>query len=586
MKCREQFGDEFNNTMVEDPVTSDPSFTSNPNEMSLKQMVDEGDWYSASRRFITHPWEITEQDDDDIGHNSLHSIVLRCANDKAAQELIHQMLSSDSEYMPTAATTPCNEGGWTVLHLCCRNVEVPDDILLNVAKINPSAMAVQDEEGDTPLHAAFRYGASNEILQNLVEIGYRDSNISSSTSIFAIADFEGGDLPLHSAISHNASPEIISLLLDAYPPSICAINSSHFFSPLHIAVECGRYDIVEVITRSHAAMGCVSQLLSMTSRQGHNVLNLLWEQFYTGDDDTDEIWECITNLLLDALIDPQTMSSPSRSIFKPNQVLNSAVALSPNICPVEFVAKFISNYPHLLKQQDSQGRLPLHHAILHYSQPPPTLTDSCFISDKLTNSAPVQECQDSERKDSSSASIGTDVHSSVTIVQEVKDLEDLSTQDLSVSTKSSPNAFINLFLRCFSDGAKLQDNDGNYPLHLAVEANISWEEGLKEIFHAHPDSIHVANKNQLLPIMMTKSLDCTYHLLRQSPSLFINQFQVIPKKFQRESTTTDTWKETKTQSVIQRKPHTTSSCNSSKLLKRNRLDVYESDVRNKKNKCF
>lgn len=611
MTYREQLYDNLNNNFVGNVVIMDPPLVRNRNEDSLKRLIEEGDWHSAFRRFITHPWEISEQDGNDTGHNSLHSVVLRCTNDKEAQKLIHQMLSSDSQFIEAAVATPCHEGGWTVLHLCCRNIEVPDEILLKVAKISPSAIAVQDEEGDTPIHTAFRYGASDEILRYLIETGYRDYNMFSSTSIFAKAEYEGGDLPLHSAISHNASPEIVSLLLDAYPPSISAINSSHFHSPLHIAVECGRYDIVDVITRSHAAMGCVSQLLSMRSRQGRNVLNLLWEKFQAeDDDDADEIWECIINLLLDAQKDPQTIFSSFLSIFTPSQVLNCAIALGPVICPVEFVAKFISIHPHLLKQKDSQGLLPLHQAILHYPHPPQISTSSYFRTDKPMKSVSFHEQQKHIDQSSPSASIRTDPQPNSIIDQNEKDLVEVSSQDkkgstfyaqeaiiidhheddisiisssddaLSTSTKSSPDSFINLFLRCFTEGAKLQDKDGNYPLHLAIEANIPWGNGLEEIFHAYPDIIHIPNENLLLPFMMATSLDCTYHLLRQSPSLFTNQFQVNTEKTQQDVTCT----KTKSLSVTQHNVDSSTSCSPLRSLKRDRVDRNKSNTGNKRNK--
>ncbi len=499
-------------------------------DVLLTNLIEQGDWSSASKRIQSNPREILDHRNG-VGHNALHCAVLKCdSKNMRAIKLIHKMLDV-SHFTSDAALITCYDGGWTSLHLCCRNLKVPGDILIKIAKANPRTLTVQDDEGDTPLHSACRYGASQSTLQSLIEIAYRNDGIYSSTSIFAMTDFEGGDTPLHSAIYHNAPPEIISLFLDAYPPSISVLTSSNNLSPLHVAIECCRYDIVQAITRSNAAIGCVYQLLAITSRQGHNVLHFLWDKYVSGENDKDEVWDCIVQLLLDAEKDLQEIASVPQTEWN---LLFAAINLGPIICPIEILSRLISLNPHVLKQKCDKGRLPLHHAILQY----PNKSSQINRGEKCStlpfpdghSDARLQHNQttNAETKDSDEFMFspydpitGTElVDKQVEVIFDDYD----ENECIFKSFENSPlmNSFIQLLLRSYREAAMIHDADGVYPLQMAIQANLPWKNGVEEIFYAYPHALQIPDKEGLLPFMLAKSLDCIYHLLYQSPVLLTN----------------------------------------------------------------
>merc|ERR1740124_900819 len=200
--------------------------------------------------------------------------------------------TSDSNSLSEARATP--------LHLACRNTCTPDSIIVSISRANPLALDLQDDDGDTPLHLALRYGVNNDVLQTLIELSYQqtlfhsyyDTDDEEEGVAFAKSDYEDGDLPLHVAISHAASIDIIQLLVESYPQGMFSINHA-LQTPLMVACMCGRYDVVEeVILKSDAVIGCVKDLLEMGGDElggGVGPVYCLWEKFVAAKNGSDDI---------------------------------------------------------------------------------------------------------------------------------------------------------------------------------------------------------------------------------------------------------------------------------------------------------
>jgi hypothetical protein len=73
-------------------------------------------------------------------------------------------------------------------------------------------------------------------------------------------------------------------------------------------------------------------------------------------------------------------------------------------------------------------------------------------------------------------------------------------QDVLEAMRSSP---IHILLDAYPRAASIPSGDGRLALHLAVEAGISWDEGLSKIFDSAPCSLRIRDpKTGLLPFLL------------------------------------------------------------------------------------
>eukprot|EP00551_Chaetoceros_affinis_P008920 CAMPEP_0203670290 /NCGR_PEP_ID=MMETSP0090-20130426/6409_1 /ASSEMBLY_ACC=CAM_ASM_001088 /TAXON_ID=426623 /ORGANISM="Chaetoceros affinis, Strain CCMP159" /LENGTH=813 /DNA_ID=CAMNT_0050535117 /DNA_START=348 /DNA_END=2789 /DNA_ORIENTATION=+ len=446
-----------------------------------------------------------DDDNDDEKQGQRH-------NQNQAQQIIEAILASPSS--PRACLQTTHDGGFTPLHLCLcwqyssssvTTLPIPDSITCAVASRNPRALFIQDEEGDTPLHTAFRYGASEDVIRVLIELAYSaecqsecaldfqlererehehernypmtstptslddlgcEIDIDFDTETHTDEDHEDdeedededctpfskmnndGDTPLHTAITHEGTCNSIRLLLDAHPHGMFLSKNmeiqyreneneidddhsnnpcQHQLTPLHLAAEHGRYDVLEVMVQSHAATGAIEEVLAMRDGDGVNgisVIYMLWDRVCnlcdTGissnrnnrSDDNDstssrvgaqpdlslEIMEAIATLLNSTNYDDSEDGEKNNQDLAVYKLLQTSIRLGNNIVPPGYVSFLIQNHPDILRRADGQGRLPLHLAAMncHYKCHSSSTSRSASMTTNEENYSLLQQDQDEE----------------------------------------------------------------------------------------------------------------------------------------------------------------------------------------------
>lgn len=452
----------------------------------------------------------------DLTSLSIHSDDLNEENQKYPIHLIKIMTSSPQGKHACLQVT--NDGYLSPLHLCCRSI-VPDGITKIIASANPEAIAIQDEEGDTPLHSAFRYGASNEVIREIVELAY--SHFHDDDGPFSKIN-DDGDNPLHAAISHEASCQSVQLLLDAFPQGISCMNGREQ-SPLHIAAEHDRYDIIEVMVNSHASIDSMESLLSLKDDNGLSPLFILWNKISNGLEgenvdivESQEILKCFTLLLqstgyyIDDLSDNE--DSPIYNL------LLTSINLGNQIVPEGYVSFLIKNHSEVLYKSDVHGRLPLHIAALNYSN---NITDYEHLDDNIG--------YDYERD-------LIDPMINDTFFPKKNDLcnhpDSRSHYNIGASTLSNfKSPIFNIILDQYPAAAFILDKSGRLPIHLGIEAGMSWDE-IKPLLEVNPLSIECRDPlTGLLPFMLAAQCKCSesgeivntvFKVLQHCPHLIMN----------------------------------------------------------------
>jgi len=438
---------------------------------------------------------------------------------------------------------PCEETKLTPLHICCRNV-MPDEVIIAVACTNPAAIALQDEDGDTPLHSACRYGASNAVLRTLIEQGYRMSEYGlKDEMVFSKADFYDGDLPIHSAISHDASEETVELLLNAYPQGILACNS-HSQTPLHVACEYARYDLVDVIVHSHAAIDNVIHLLAAQNEFGENPVLLLWKRYLCAcsheKEDSFQILQCLHTLL----------NAPYRVNEKENrchvtnigyssedayQLLLICIELGESIVPIEFVSFLIKDHEEIIYYTDNKGCMPLHIAAIKQNE---SSSSYSYVNQPFQE---VHKVDENEGDVNESPILGFDQKymDKKIFVLSTGQKPDTFLQQRYPQTQSDLMSYqiLNILLS-FPVVASIPDKEGHIPLHLAILSGMPWGVTLSNIFKAYPEGVNMLPKKiGMSPFMMAASVTHTsqkmqhlttiYELLKCNPNMIKSYPEVV-----------------------------------------------------------
>mmetsp|Transcript_26271 Transcript_26271/g.30517 ORF Transcript_26271/g.30517 Transcript_26271/m.30517 type:complete len:565 (+) Transcript_26271:225-1919(+) len=459
-------------------------------------------------------------------------------------QVIENILQSPIGKQSCVQTT--RDGLFTPLHLCCRNL-IPDEITKIIAEANPQALMMQDEEGDTPLHSAFRYGGSNEIITIFIELGFNHLDLCAGTyeeedCFFSICNDEG-DSPLHTALSHEASGKSAQLLLDAFPQGILTVNS-RFQTPLHVAAEYGRYDIIEVMLRSHASLDSLDSLLNMEDNVGLTPIFILWEQacnihknVHESLEPSLEIFECIAAILktCQSCIDiayQKILESPHELAY---QLLIISICLGSKVVPSGYISYLIKTHPNILRHRDIQGRLPLHLAAMK----PEDFNIDIKESSIDTSSFDWLHAYANEHENGNESSLDVLLNSSSS--SSMKEIEATnfyaadSNQEhsvLSTQAHRCDEPILSIILDNYSSAAYVGDLSGKLPLHLALEAGMKWKD-VEKLLKAYHQAIRYQDPaSALYPFMLAAtfnsnesnddSLNTIFKLLQSCPDLIFS----------------------------------------------------------------
>lgn len=513
--------------------------------------------------FVAYP-SVHNAHMDVAGHTSLHRAIYSIA--------LQANAASSSSSSPTLSSSPkqmidwllsttdgrrstsvrCRRGGWTPLHLCCRLVVIPEEIILALVDCNPSAIAIPDDDGENCIHLACRYGLSEDIIERLVAL--------SPQSAFVARDEENGEIPLHAAIHHSASPDVLNALVSASPESLRSCNDNGQ-SALHLACEYERHDFVKVVVKSMIAnkpnartfMGQMTQADEM----GSTPISILWSNFvesfggsvedphciwFDAANNTKEsqeqaaTWSSLVTLMTSAITDCAVKKSSDDG----HTLLRSAIHLGADAVPASLFQYIVSRFPSALQKANNNGQLPLHEIILASSTPRRRagVDAKRFLLDQRDDGE--QECAGVEYDHQESR---TGKPSSE---DDEKKLQYESSDDASLSAPSSfeeiqdimeamrPSPVL-IVLDAYPQAASIPCGDGRLALHLAIEALMSWDGGLSKIFDAAPASLRVPDpKTGLIPFLHaatsavsgqprgkkdSDSVNTIFQLLRLGPDL-------------------------------------------------------------------
>jgi ankyrin repeat protein len=494
---------------------------------------------------------------DDLGLNALHHSIQSYSElstlssthnevNQCPQHIVEFFVKSREGSLACTQTT--HDGLFTPLHLCCRSI-VPDGITKVIAKANPDAISMQDEEGDTPLHSAFRYGASDEVVKTLVELAYNNYQVDEEECAFAKIN-EEGESSLHTAISHDASGESVRLLLDAHPQGIWIVNSRGQ-TPLQVAAEYGRYDIIEVMVESHASIDSVESLLRMKDEIGLTPIFLLWNQVCNISENADsanasatsnlsmEVLECISTLLTSTQCCIEQSASSHENLsdadYLAYHLLQISICLGSNTVPEDYVSFLIKNHPGILRQPDSEGRLPLHLANMRHEE----ITDDS----QHTHFGQFSE-HHGELVQSSHLWMDADVDSlkhfvsfdSLDCHQSRQNNQTADSSNSQPTPCRSGGRMAKIILDGYPNAAYLEDKSGKLPFHLAIEAGMPWDE-IESLLKINPHAIPKTDPTTgLLPFMMAaqgrsyeprEKLNTVFRLLISSPDVVLSSIERV-----------------------------------------------------------
>ncbi len=434
-------------------------------------------------------------------------------------EMIDQILTTSDGHHAT--NVRCRRGGWTPLHLCCRLVVIPDEIICALAERNPSAIAIQDDDGENCIHLACRYGLSDAVIKRLVAL--------SPQSAFVARDEENGEIPLHAAIHHGASPDVLKILVDVNPNAVRECNDNGQ-SALHLGCEYERHDFIKVAVESMAATrpssrACMRQI-SQTDELGSTPISILWstfvESFGGSVEDPHCTWCDAANTeegleqaaTWASLVTVMTAAFTGGALKGEDEdghtLLRSAIGLGVDSIPVSLFQYIVSRFPLAVRRVNCKGHLPLHEAILASSKSTGRRhidneagmsfidhrdddDQDCVCADNDDNESrtgkPASEDEEKQLQYDSSDDGSLYSPSSFDEIQDVLE-----------AMRSSP---IHILLDAYPRAASIPSGDGRLALHLAVEAGISWDEGLSKIFDSAPCSLRIRDpKTGLLPFLL------------------------------------------------------------------------------------
>jgi ankyrin repeat protein len=284
---------------------------------------------------------------DTFGRLPLH----HAADSRASLEVIRTL----AEKYPRAIQETDNEGNLP-LHLAARS-NATLKVVLVLTKKNPGALQKKNQNGCLPVHLAASHHSNFFVVQFLAE-----------KNPGAVQERDNcGNLPLHLAAGRCfADEEVVHLLAKMYPEALQAKNHEGNL-PLHTAALSAPLEVVKLLVE------LAPNALDVENNDGMRPVELARERVNTS------VWVWLERRLEtaeqnDNLAKASSGSSPAQNdsgsslnVSVPTEISGDVYrmllnAIQQNLA-LSTIRKLVQSNPSLVRRRDSEGWLPLHHAV-------------------------------------------------------------------------------------------------------------------------------------------------------------------------------------------------------------------------------
>ncbi|GAX09844.1 hypothetical protein FisN_11Lh178 [Fistulifera solaris] len=366
---------------------------------------------------------------------------------------------------------------------------------------HPSESRIIGEQGRTPLLIACDHDAPAVVVHSLLKAFPEAAMMVGNSNMNA----------LHITCSSNhASVHVTRILLEAGNPiAMTMMHDIDGDTPLHTACRCGApIEVLEVLLRANP--------LAVHERdlEGLTPLLRLWVRYTVilGNDAIDSV-NCAADLhgeLLDAWKKTELLlrctqrgacddDSSSGHAFRP---VHAACAVD---CPRSVVRIAARMYPHQLEEVDEKGMTPL----------------------LIAAAAPVFKVRDLSDQ-------GYTFEDIIYGEETFDDQEQTNKNDGDTDGFSQPPV-IEIILNANQGGASasagIPDSKGRLPLHVALESQKTWKEGVKQLVEVYPEGVSTVDPTtSLYPFMLAAKgvggdLTTIYEICRLNPSLILDVYE-------------------------------------------------------------
>jgi len=376
---------------------------------------------------------------------------------------------------------------------------LPEAIIHKILQIHPQVCRIQHRNGDTLLHIMCSH--SDVALENIQTI------VNLYPDLCAIQDNEG-NLPLHMVNSRSQSEEIIQILLHTYPHGLSTTNvlgqiplcapfirkssirvkamlsyTDDFFLR-HILCTKDKYGLIP-IQEFYYEMQCNMTQYIMTSSHTDSLQCLNLEYYPALEDHIKSLYYLITAFTYGSIGEVESTRNFTVSHQSHQLYFWTAFPLLTKL--------MLTHFPFLVKEQDCNGAFPLHiiaKEIINTSDVNRCFTCGNFPTTgtflRFNGRLQLQTCLKCSKNTDLCHKISNAVGLPLTDYQNDEVIKDV--------------------LYMYPEAASVPDPFGDLPLHLSLRAGRTWEAGVKEIFDAAPDAIHVQDRlSRQFPFMIAAS---------------------------------------------------------------------------------
>jgi hypothetical protein len=458
----------------------------------LLTLVQSYAWSATLRRIRTHPSEATS-----VGEQGRTPLHVACDHDAPAF-VVRALLEANPGAVMMVGTSDMNP-----LHITCSSQHASVEVvrvLLELSEDTIGVTAMKDVDGDTSLHAACRCGAPIQVIEIL---------LNANPSLVQVRDYEGltpllrlwvryfvtlGDDTIDGVSSRDdvkgelaeAWSKTELLLRASYYGSLEGYsNESKLFDSVKEDIPCSRHDEDEEKPKAASDDTCGKKKRSQSESQNEN------------SDECDGLASTKENQ------ESSKDKDHPQLVAEPLHVIHAASAID---CPRAVVRIASILYPQQLDEFDPSQRTPLMIAAMAPMFKEHDLSDEGYSLEELIH--------------------GDDVNTT-----------EYHHDDY---TEQKQPSVIDVLLQAGADARLGHGNfkKGRMPLHAAIVSGKRWNEGLKILRNAYPDSLMKLDKQTGLYAFMlaaaagsgelaseittagrTSDLCTIFELLRNQPGL-------------------------------------------------------------------